>query len=150
MKKVIVKEFREGKEKDHDIPNIVCCDFDGTLVDYKYGFATKNKIGRPIIEIVGLLDKLKLEGWFIIIFTCRLPEQIEPWLKDNNIPYDSININPWQDSTKQNIGKPFSSVYIDDRAINPFDGDVVDKGLYNKIIDLKNRLDKKYSIMEDK
>ncbi len=95
----------------------IAVDFDTTITTGRFP-----ELGEPRSSVVNLLRKLKEAGWEICIHTCRVnpgwgPEQcaakreeMEVFLADNNIPYDSV----WN-----NQGKPLATIYLDDRSLNP-------------------------------
>lgn len=98
----------------------ICVDLDGVLAEYNewkgiFHFG-------PVIEgAKEFLQKLRDRGFFIVINTCRghvelngytpkyLAQQVENWLKLNDLPYDDVFVGQ---------GKPPAHAYIDDRAIH--------------------------------
>ena len=89
----------------------LCIDFDHTLSKGHQG----DQMDGPFDGAIEALQKLKVEGYEIVIYSCRANsdhgrKQIEEWLKKYNCPYDEIF-----------IGKPEAMAYVDDRAI-PFKG----------------------------
>jgi len=102
----------------------VCVDFDGVIAEYD-GFKGADVFGAPIEGAKEALQKMKKEGWLVIIFTTRLPDKkFKEYLSIWGIPYDYINKNPEQ-YPNTNKGKPAANVYIDDRAIT-FEGNWLD------------------------
>ena len=106
--------------------NSIVFDLDDTIcypdhsckdAESKYGLAKPNK------KIIEMMHTLKETGCYITISTARrmltfdgnvediladVGEITIKWLKDNNVPYDTIH---W--------GKPYSSTYyVDDKAMN--------------------------------
>lgn len=94
----------------------IAIDFDGTIcVKQSYGDGTIHEI--PKDGASHIINKLKNEGYQVVIFTTRLnpkfggdlawkKEQIENWCKKYDIPFDDITNN-----------KPEAFIYIDDRAL---------------------------------
>ena len=102
-------------------PYTLVVDLDGTLAkdDKWVGFS---HIGRPLKSKVQDIRQSKRAGCFIIIHTCRVTtldnkvhpqsfDTIRAWLKKHRIPYDEI----WM-----SVGKPFGNEYWDDKAVNIF------------------------------
>jgi len=90
-------------------PKSLAIDFDGVIAENNFP-----EIGKMIEGTKESIDKLRDEGWRIIIYSARISsgqeEQyplIEQFLKDNDINYDLIAIG----------SKPIADIYIDDRAI---------------------------------
>lgn len=97
----------------HDI--WLSIDFDGVVSTYD-GWKGFDVLGQPIPEVRECLKACREKGYKIVIFTTRLDTPtLRAWLKEHDIPYNSINStshNPPHTSTK-----PISHVIIDDRAI---------------------------------
>lgn len=109
----------------------IAIDFDGVISSYT-GWKGKGVFGDPIAGCKSSLEKLKADGWMIVVFTTRLEiDAISEFLKYHQIPYDYINFNP--DNIEQMLfpGKVLADVYLDDRAVR-FDG-VWGSELLNKI-----------------
>jgi hypothetical protein len=100
---------------------IIAIDFDGTIV------------GNDFPDIKGLkphaketIIKLKNDGHYIIIWTCRGEvslNEARSFLKKEDIPFDSIN----QPAPFELIGftpfpKVFADVYVDDKNLGGFPG----------------------------
>lgn len=99
----------------------ICIDFDGVLHDYKDGYQGQDVFGVPVKGASEATKALKLNGWCIIIFTCRSnTEAFRKWLSDNEIAYDFINENPYQPKDADSK-KPIADVYLDDCALK-FEG----------------------------
>lgn len=98
---------------------IIAIDFDGTIVHDQYPHigAVKPNAGE-------IIRKLKADGHYIIIWTCRAgnyAHQVFDFLREKEIPFDRINeSNP--DNVQKYGGmdtrKVYADVYIDDKAIN--------------------------------
>ena len=78
---------------------------------------------QPKMEVIEGMRALKEAGWFIYLHTARgmgrsngdivsvaddVFNEIETFCKKFNVPYDAIQ-----------IGKPYGTVYIDDKAMRP-------------------------------
>lgn len=86
----------------------VAFDFDDTVYDF-------HKKGRTYGQVIELLRELKSINCYLICWTGQtdLPF-VESYLKENNIPFDSINENPpFYQSTSRKI---YANAYLDDRA----------------------------------
>lgn len=84
----------------------VAIDYDGTLVENVHPL-TNGKAKKGASEIT---NKLKDEGWEIIIFTCRpnyMRIEMEENLRSQNICFDYIAF----------FTKPIASLYIDDKGM---------------------------------
>lgn len=87
---------------------------DKLMIDFDKTIAENEKdrsIGEPLPGVKEAFDKLKSEGWHIVIYSGRAntPEgvdEIREFMKKYNLPYDEIF-----------IGKPIAEYYIDDRNI---------------------------------
>lgn len=93
------------------MPKTISIDLDGVLNTYHGDYDNEkiSPIKEGAVEFLAELSKdYKLE-----IFTVRDRELVKNWLEDNKI---SVYI-----SDITNAKNPYSSVYVDDRAIN-FDG----------------------------
>lgn len=92
---------------------IVAVDFDSTIYDY-------HKRGDTFPRVIELVQKASKLGCKIIIYTCRPKEKHEEvaiYLKENNIPFDSINEPIVKLGETDGYGsKIFYSHFLDDRA----------------------------------
>lgn len=96
---------------------IIAVDFDGTLHTGKWP-----ETGAPAPCAVEVMNKLKADGHYLIIWTCREGEyktEMINWLLEQGIPFDRINDNsPEQiDRFGNNSRKVNASVYIDDKQV---------------------------------
>jgi len=100
---------------------IVAIDFDGCIADYSKGWLGENVFGDVIPGCKEALQRMKDDGYKIIIYTVREHTRwLEQYFKSNGIPYDYINESV--PGTYSNDGsKVYADVYIDDRAVT-FDG----------------------------
>lgn len=89
---------------------IVAFDFDNSVFDYY-------KAGHTFDMVINLLRECKKLGFHLTVFTScnddRMPE-IKSYLKENNIPYDSINDTP--DFIPFKGRKVYYNHFLDDRA----------------------------------
>lgn len=106
-------------------PTIVF-DLDGTLCSIKSTEETYQDV-KPINEVINKLREYKKNGFRIVIYTARnmqtqknnvgavianIGEVTINWLNKNEVPYDELHFGkPWG----QNV------VYVDDRAIRPYE-----------------------------
>jgi len=94
---------------------VICIDFDGVIANYDEGWRGENVFGDPIPFASETIQKLKSDGWYIVIFTTRQEtKELREYLSKNNIPYDAINSiehNPPNTSIK-----PFFDMILDDRT----------------------------------
>ena len=128
------------KEMSESLPSLgiekirVCFDLDNTLVTYPTIPGDYMTVS-PIEPMISLARQLHEEGHTIIIYTARRMKthsgNVGAVMKDVgvitfntlaefNIPYDEII-----------FGKPIADIYIDDRAVNPYRGDLRSMGLFH-------------------
>ena len=90
----------------------IAVDFDGVIADYEgWGDGTP---GSPRPDVVEVLRTLRVEGWSILVYSCRSVELLEKYLRQHDIPFDLVNPpSPYSDTS----GKPLATVYWDDRAL---------------------------------
>lgn len=93
---------------------IISFDFDGVLATYN-GFAGKDDIKEPNVEVVKAITLLKKKGCQILLHSTRGDEFLKMYCQMYSIPVDYINRQPHQEG--DNPGKPIAFVYVDDRAI---------------------------------
>lgn len=94
----------------------ICFDFDGVIASYN-GWKGFDVLGKPNQKVIDTMKRLKLMGYWIVIFTTRPATQIMiDWLKKYNVTYDDINRN--RKSPVMTSCKPIYHAIIDDRAIN--------------------------------
>ncbi len=99
-----------------DAPFTVAVDFDNTISQYE-GWKGRGDYGPPFPDVQKVLEILKGLGMLIIIFTVRNePEEIEAYCRENEIPFDFINFNPFQPPGSSR--KISADVYLDDRAVH--------------------------------
>lgn len=98
----------------------ICVDLDGTIAKNKVGDQDYADV-EPMPDAVKVLNELKREGYYIVIFTARnmatcknnvgrvIARQgklVADWLEKYNVPYDELL-----------FGKPHVDYFIDDKAI---------------------------------
>lgn len=87
---------------------IVAYDYDNTVYDY-------HGQGRVYTQVIDLLRRCKAVGMTLIVFTASSPTRyqgIETYLKENKIPYDSLN----EDVIPTGGRKLYYNILLDDRA----------------------------------
>ncbi len=89
-------------------------DFDGVIAHYD-GWKGYGVLGKPIAGAAETLQRLRDNGWKIIIHTTRGEDEIAGYLHHHDIPFDEINKN--SDLAVSNPGKPPATCYLDDRAV---------------------------------
>lgn len=101
-------------------PKTIAVDLDGTILEYD-GWKGHDHFGKPLPGVREALQKLKEQGFVIIIWTTRNNrEEIAKYLKEQGIPFDYINENPYGPPGGSN--KVYADYYVDDRAVE-FRGD---------------------------
>lgn len=89
---------------------VVAVDFDDTI------YNTYKKDDRTYNQVIELLRNIK-EYVYIVIWsaspTSRFPE-IENYCKENDIPYDGINVNLVRNV--ETASKIYANIFLDDRA----------------------------------
>jgi len=96
---------------------IIAVDFDGTLHTGKWP-----AIGVPQPYAVEVMNKLKADGHYLIIWTCReggrLTEAIN-WLLEKGISFDRVNEH--HPETEKTYGYParkvYAHLYVDDKQV---------------------------------
>ena len=90
-------------------------DFDGTIAYYR-GYAGRGVFLDPIPGAATALQRLKAQGWDIVVFTCRTEEdELRAYLNAHDIPFDAINVG--MDPAMECSGKVYADIYLDDRAV---------------------------------
>lgn len=96
---------------------IIAVDFDGTLHTGAYP-----SIGDMRPGAQEYMQKLKNDGHFLIIWTCRAGERLTEainWLLSQNIPFDRVNDqNPDNQALYGDITrKVYADLYVDDKQV---------------------------------
>jgi len=100
--------------------NVIAVDFDGVIHEYERWKGDAH-FDDPIIGAKEHMEKLKDDGWHVIVYTCRSNVQnVKEFLEEHKIPYDAINENKFQ-PPDLNPNKMFADIYLDDRCVR-FDG----------------------------
>lgn len=90
---------------------LIAVDLDGVLCHGEFWGDDEPKPNKEMIDAIWWIYK---KGGHIIIYTARQPKyypQTQAWLIKHEVPYHGI-------AMQQKIG---ADVYIDDKAINPFE-----------------------------
>jgi len=85
-----------------------CIDMDGVICDEMPTF--ERALAKPHLDFIETMQKLKKAGNFITIYTSRgwvEYKMTKDWLDKYEVPYDVLL-----------LGKPIYDVWIDDRAVN--------------------------------
>jgi hypothetical protein len=96
---------------------IIAIDFDGTLHTGKWP-----EIGAPAPYAVEVMNRLKADGHYLIIWTCRENETqtaMINWLLEKGIPFDRVNEH--KPGSCELYGykarKVYAHLYIDDKQV---------------------------------
>lgn len=116
---------------------VIAIDFDGTLHN-----APWPHIGNPLPYVVDVMNKLKADGHYLIIWTCRehqyLTEAVN-WLLEKGIPFDRVNDH--KVGAVEQFGyaarKVYADIYIDDKQIG---GLPMWKDIYNYVTEIQTKL----------
>lgn len=98
-------------------PRILAVDFDGTIVQNAYP-----RIGALRVNVKRVLKRLRSEGFYIIVWTCRYgqyQQDAQDFLEKEGIEYDIINEHhPEVISFYKNDTRKISAdIYIDDKQL---------------------------------
>lgn len=85
---------------------LIAIDFDHTI-NNNHDIEEGERYSKPFTGARTILQRLKLDGHNIIIFSCNRKKWIEEWMNHWNLPYDYI----WEGD------KPVYDALIDDRAV---------------------------------
>jgi hypothetical protein len=96
---------------------IIAVDFDGTLNSAEWP-----KLGAPVPFAPGVMRRLKEDGHYLIINTCRegkAQTDAVNWLLDHEIPFDRINDHHPANIIKYggDARKIYADIYIDDHNL---------------------------------
>lgn len=96
---------------------IIAIDFDGTICRGQYP-----NIDGLQLDAKKYIQKLKADGHYIIIYTCRCGDyltQVINWLLENEIPFDRVNDNEPKSTAlyKHNSRKVYAHIYVDDKQV---------------------------------
>lgn len=112
------KELRVSKDKMKELPYIIACDFDGTLVEDKYP-----AIGEPNIAVIELVREAQAKGCKVILWSCRdgriLSEAVTYMQCVHSIVFDAVNENIVETKTmfQNDTRKVYANEYWDDKAV---------------------------------
>lgn len=94
---------------------IICCDFDGTIVEHEYP-----DIGPPSPGAFDWLKRFQQLGARLILLTMRGPDNFlqdaVDFCRENGVEFWAHNVNPEQDTWSQSR-KVYGHRYIDDTAV---------------------------------
>jgi len=115
---------------------IIAIDFDGTIVADQYP-----AIGQLKPNAREVIQQLKHDGHYIIIWTCRTGNpmhQVYDFLTEQQIPFDRINKSNPENVAKYGIDtrKVYADVYVDDKGLHELPDDWID--IYH-MIEKKNK-----------
>lgn len=96
---------------------IIAIDFDGTLHHGKWP-----EIGAAAPYAVDVMKRLKADGHYLIIWTCREgARQTEAinWLLENGIPFDRVNEHCLKSIAQYGYAsrKVYAHLYVDDKQV---------------------------------
>ena len=96
---------------------IIAVDFDGTLHTSEWP-----EIGNPALGAVEVMRRLKDDGHYLIVWTCREGKyryDMYDWLVKQGIPFDAINDNNSNlaKGFGYNARKIYADIYIDDHNL---------------------------------
>ncbi len=96
---------------------IIAIDFDGTLHVGKWP-----EIGMPAPYAIETMQKLKADGHYLIIWTCREGErqtEMVNWMLDRGIPFDRVNDHKPSSVAQYGYAsrKVYAHLYIDDKQV---------------------------------
>lgn len=98
----------------------IAVDFDGTLCSNKYPL-----IGHENIVLINKLKDLRTSGAKLILWTCRKNEYLDAaihWCQNFGLEFDTVNENlpEYVEFFGGDTRKIYADIYIDDRAMLPF------------------------------
>ena len=125
---------------------IIAVDFDGTLHTGQFP-----GIGSPAQDAVRVMQQLKADGHYVIIFTARDGAQLLDainWLLELNIPFDRVNDNHPGNTAKygSNSRKVYAHVYVDDHQVG---GLPPWEDIYNWVTEVENAYLEKYPLSKE-
>ncbi|GHV49851.1 hypothetical protein FACS1894216_00990 [Synergistales bacterium] len=100
---------------------IIAVDFDGALAENAYP-----DIGEPINPVIAFVKWKQAKCAKVILWTCRKGKELEAallWCEVRGIRFDAVNENLPEVIEKfgGDTRKIYADLYIDDRAINPWE-----------------------------
>lgn len=99
---------------------IIAIDFDGTIVEDRYP-----EIGAPKIFAFETLQRLKNEGFKLILWTYRSGKELEEavaFCKEHQVEFHAVNCNLFEEEGSVTPRKIHADLFIDDRNIGGFPG----------------------------
>lgn len=111
---------------------VYAVDFDGTLCEDAFP-----EIGAPILATIEFVKAARAAGDKVILWTCRVDDRLEAalaWCADQGLVFDAVNDNLPEliEKYSSNCRKVCADRYIDDKAIGPFELDMLRGLLYSR------------------
>jgi len=106
---------------ERKLPEIIAVDFDDTIVDDHFP-----EIGPKINNVVDNIKRLKDQGVYVILWTCRsgqyLTNAVE-YCRSIGLEFDSVNENLKHIQEKYGLDtrKVFADYYIDDKSLSTYE-----------------------------
>jgi len=98
---------------------VIAIDFDGVIHQYR-GWNGEGKFNKPMQGAKEGIDRIREEGYKVLIFTCRIDtDAVKEWLDKYDIRYDGINehLVKFSHTDKTPTMKPLADAYVDDKAV---------------------------------
>jgi phosphoglycolate phosphatase-like HAD superfamily hydrolase len=95
------------KDAAHNKAKTLAIDFDGVIHSYKQGWTGEEPEDEPMPGVEESLQKLKENGWELVIMSTRDPQRIYEWL-------DQYELSDYFDGVTNT--KIPAKLYIDDRG----------------------------------
>ena len=110
---------------------VYAVDFDGTLCEDAFP-----EIGAPKLATINFVKAARAAGDKVILWTCRVDDRLETavrWCAEQGLVFDAVNDNLPELIEKygSNCRKVCADRYIDDRAVDPFELDMLHGLLYS-------------------
>ena len=111
---------------------VYAVDFDGTLCEDAFP-----EIGAPRFAVIEFVKTARAAGDKVILWTCRVDDRLEAalaWCAKQGLVFDAVNDNLPElvEKYNSNCRKVCADRYIDDKAIGPFELDMLHGLLYSR------------------
>lgn len=111
---------------------VYAVDFDGTLCEDAFP-----EIGAPILATIEFVKAARAAGDKVILWTCRVDDRLDAalaWCAKQGLVFDAVNDNLPEliEKYSSNCRKVCADRYIDDKAIGPFELDMLRGLLYSR------------------
>ena len=111
---------------------VYAVDFDGTLCEDAFP-----EIGTPRLAVIEFVKAARAAGDKVILWTCRVDDRLEAaiaWCAEQGLVFDAVNDNLPEliEKYSSNCRKVCADRYIDDKAIGPFELDMLRGRLYSR------------------